>query len=496
MIGFLAKTWAGCRRSFSRHLLHRINTLAISTLLVAIPQLVFAASLKAKSSDRPNIVLILADDQSYRDFGFMGNDLVHTPNIDRLAAMSTRFPRGYVSMSVCRPSLATILTGLYPHQHGVHFNHPPPGLSAMRKMSAQDYHRTRATTDYLIQDVPTLPRILASHGYACLQTGKHWEGDYKTAGFTDGMTRGKPTGRLSPVTGTRQQTNGQVVAHGNGDAGLVIGRETMKPIENFVRNNAGRKPLFIWYAPFLPHTPFDAEQRFGQLYQDKPIPTHLLPYYAEIARFDETVGQLLDLLDKHHLREKTLIVLAADNGFRPRREPTFDRHDQRSKLSEFEDGLRTPILICLPGVTRPADHRQPVHTVDLAVTVLSAVGLSGEVTADMKGIDLMPVCRGDEKQKQRHVCGAIYPNDAQSLESPSQHVRGRWIRSENYKLIVPGPEKNPLQESLFDLEEDPEEKTNLIGKPEHAGRIEQLKVLLDRWWDGSNNALVTRPAGQ
>ena len=96
------------------------------------------------AADRPNVVMILADDQAYRDFGFMGNDLVHTPNIDRLAAESARYPNGYVPMSVCRPSLATLLTGLYPHQHGIHFNHPPPGLSVMRKtMTAAQYDDRR-----------------------------------------------------------------------------------------------------------------------------------------------------------------------------------------------------------------------------------------------------------------------------------------------------------------------------------------------------------------
>ena len=162
------------------------------------------------ADDRPNIVLILADDQSYRDFGFLGNRSVHTPHIDRIAAGSARYPNGYVPMSVCRPSLATLLTGLYPHQHGIHFNHPPPGLNVMRKtMTAAEYQQARATTDYLIQGVPTLPRILARHGYACLQTGKHWEGDSRTAGFTHGMTQARPADRLGQITGTRTQTNGE-----------------------------------------------------------------------------------------------------------------------------------------------------------------------------------------------------------------------------------------------------------------------------------------------
>ena len=442
---------------------------------------------------RPNIVLILADDQSYRDFGFIGNSLVHTPNIDRLAADSARYPNSYVPMSVCRPSLATLLTGLYPHQHGIHFNHPPPGLGVMRKtMSAAEYRRARASTDYLIQNVPMLPRILAEYGYACLQTGKHWEGDYKTAGFTHGMTRGLPTERIGSVTGTRRQANGEKVAHGNGDAGLVIGRETMQPIEEFMEQHAGKQSFFVWYAPFLPHTPFDAPQKFHEFYRGRDIPEHLRPYYAEIVRFDETVGQVMEYLTRYGILDETLIVFAADNGFRPD-EHQPEKRNRRSKLSEFEDGLRTPILLYWPGKTKPADHRQLVSTVDLVPTILSAVGLDAEVTPRMKGRNLMPSARGERVLEDRPVFGAIYPNDARVLGAPSRHVRGRWVRAGDYKLLIPGPAKNPVMKSLFNLRWDPEESTNLIAEPHQAERVALMTRMLDDWWAPGDDSAVTQP---
>lgn len=138
--------------------------------------------------------------------------------------------------------------------------------------------QTRVTIDVMIKRIPTLPRILARHGYVCLQTGKHWEGDYKTAGFTDGMTLAKPSTRLSQITGTRKQAGGDWVAHGNGDGGLTIGRETMKPIDDFVARHSAKRPFMVWYAPFLPHTPFDAPKRFHDLYSGNRIAAHLRPY--------------------------------------------------------------------------------------------------------------------------------------------------------------------------------------------------------------------------
>lgn len=473
---------------------HRFaHWLRLAGLLLIIEQGLQSHVTFASPDPHPNVVLILADDQSYRDFGFMSNKDVHTPHLDRLAAGSARYPNGYVSMSVCRPSLATLLTGLYPHQHGIHFNHPPPGLRAMRKMTGDQYRATRATTDYLIENAATLPRILARHGYACLQTGKHWEGNFRTAGFTEGMTLGLPKDRIGAVTGTRAQVNGDPVAHGNGDAGLVIGRETMQPIADFIDRHAGRQPFFVWYAPFLPHTPFDAPDQFRKLYDGKTVPPHMLPYYAEIARFDETVGQLIEMLDDSGQRNNTLVVFLSDNGFRPHAARQETAND-RSKLSHFEDGLRTPVLIQWRGRVRPGEHMQPVHSVDLVPTVLRAVGLASEVTPRMKGRNLMPSASGEARLAAVPVCGAIYPNDAQTLGQPSRHVRGRWIRDENFKLIVPGSASRPVALSLYNLLADPEERTNLANQPEHAARITVMQRTLDEWWSGDDDSRVTQPS--
>ncbi|MHC4875834.1 MAG: sulfatase family protein [Planctomycetota bacterium] len=465
-----------------------INRL-INILIAVIAVSEFACAQAAHPP--PNVVMILADDQSYQDFGFLGNDLVHTPNIDRLAENSARYPNGYVPMSVCRPSLATLLTGLYPHQHGIHFNHPPPGLRTMRSMTAEQYRQTRATTDYLIENVPTLPRVLAEHGYACLQTGKHWEGSYRTAGFTHGMTLGRPADRLGQVTGTREQANGEWVAHGNGDAGLVIGRETMQPIFDFVEDYAGEQPFFVWYAPFLPHVPFDAAPRFRELYRDKDVPAQLLPYYAEIARFDETVGKLLDHLEKKQLLSNTLIVFVSDNGFRPHKSGR-ETHNGRSKLSEYEDGLRTPILLSWDGRIKPADHSQLVHTVDLVPTILAATGLARETTDRMRGVDLLPSALGTKPLPDRAVFGAIYPNDAQQLGAPSKHVRGRWVRDGDFKLITPGPARNAIPLSLFNLKNDPGETTNLAAQPKLAATVRRLQQSLDAWWPVDDDIRVTK----
>ncbi|NQT14300.1 MAG: sulfatase-like hydrolase/transferase, partial [Planctomycetes bacterium] len=183
----------------------------VLAFLLASPLVAVAA----EGVDRPNVVLILSDDQAYGDFGFMGNRDVETPHLDRLAAQSARYPNGYVPSSVCSPSLATLLTGLYPHQNGIHYNHPPPGNGAFNRMTSLDeYVRVRSRSFYLIRSVDTLPRLLGDRaGYRTLQTGKFWEGHFSNAGFTDGMTVFKPVPGQT-FGGNRTLSGGQLAAHG------------------------------------------------------------------------------------------------------------------------------------------------------------------------------------------------------------------------------------------------------------------------------------------
>ena len=235
----------------------------------------------------PNILLIIADDQGYGDFGFMGNPLVRTPHIDDLASRSARFVNGYVPNSLCRPSLATLLTGLYPHQSGVYFNRPYFDLPH----TLENRHRA----SYLVRRVATLPRLLSRAGYRTLQTGKHWEGDFANAGFDEGMTLARP----HPVEKDPAFAElGMKSGHGNGDAGLTIGRQTLQPIYDFVdQASADGKPFFVWYAPFLPHLPHNPPRRHLDAYAEDPrLPAHLAPYYASISWLDETVGELLGAL--------------------------------------------------------------------------------------------------------------------------------------------------------------------------------------------------------
>ena len=158
-------------------------------ILLAI--LAFATSLSAVENPKPNIILILSDDQAWGDYGFMGHDVIQTPHLDKLANRSLVFDRGYVASPLCRPSLASMLTGIYPFQHGITGNDVKGGSN-------------RAALDLPIREkfhqFPSFVRELTSNGYLAHQSGKWWEGSYQDGGFTDCLSCGpgmKVTSRSS-----------------------------------------------------------------------------------------------------------------------------------------------------------------------------------------------------------------------------------------------------------------------------------------------------------
>lgn len=452
--------------------------------------LVFAGWVRA--NDRPNVVYIVADDHCYRDFGFMGSKDALTPHIDQLAAKSARFVNGYVPSSLCSPSLGVLLTGKYPHQSGLHYNHPPPGNAAFNKMATRaDYEAARSAAFALLREQAALPRVMGAKGYTSLQTGKFWEGHFANAGFTEGMTLFTPAPQLSYPGVNRKLADGSLAAHGNGDNGLAIGRETMQPIADFLDRQAQGQPFFVWYAPYLPHQPHDSPPKFYERYEGRGVAEYRTPYLAAVSQFDDTVGQLIHMLEERSLLANTLVVLVSDNGWSPGRErfrnrPAEFAATRNSKYSPFEDGLRTPILLRWDGHIVPATHEELVSSVDLAPTVLEAVG-ERDAHRELPGRSLLPAAMGTAKLRPRAVFGEIYPGDASVLRDPARDIAYRWVRDGDFKLIVPHPQGGKAawgdylgEVALFDVVRDPEEMVNLAAdQPE---KVLALKQLLDGWW--------------
>jgi len=141
---------------------------------------------------RQNVVLIISDDQHWGDYGFMGHRQIETPHLDQLARQSLTFRHGYVPSSLCCPSLASIITGRYPHEHHITSNDPaiPQGMKAAGFQKSEAFLQGRQAMTRHLEAWPTLPKLLGQAGYVSFQTGKWWLGDYTHGGFTHGMTKG------------------------------------------------------------------------------------------------------------------------------------------------------------------------------------------------------------------------------------------------------------------------------------------------------------------
>lgn len=390
----------------------------------------------------PNVVMIISDDQAWTDFGFMGHPDIKTPHLDRLARESAVFTRGYVPASLCRPSLATMITGLYPHQHKISGNDPPKGTDR------QLMHKH-------IQNVPTLPRLLGKQGYRSHQSGKWWEGNYRLGGFTAGMTHG------DPKRGGR-----------HGDEGLKIGRQGMEPIFDFIRESKD-EPFFLWYAPFLPHSPHNPPERLLKKYEKPGRSIHVARYYAMCEWFDETCGELLDFLDKNNLADDTLVVFVTDNGWIQSTDSR--RYAPKSKRSQYDGGIRTPIMLRWPGKIAPGEDSTLASSIDLVPTILKACGI--DPPAMMPGIDLISVAAGLPTQRTA-IHGEIFAHDIADIDSPRASLLYRWVIQGRWKLIVPADESVGVE--LYNLDADPHETKNLAA--DHADKVRELTANINDWW--------------
>ncbi|MEX2027153.1 MAG: sulfatase, partial [Pirellulaceae bacterium] len=370
-------------------------------LLSTLAFLLLAGS--ALAADRPpNIVLIISDDQAWTDYSFMKHEAIQTPHIDRLARQGVCYTRGYVPASLCRASLMSIITGLYPHQHLVTGNDPPQGSD--RELMLKHVRR-----------LPTLPKLLAEKGYVSFQSGKWWEGNYREGGFTGGMTHGDV------------QRGGR-----HGDDGLKIGRQGLRPIYDFIESR-GEKPFFLWYAPMLPHQPHNPPQRLLDKYVGKTDSLHVAKYWAMCEWFDETCGELLEYLDKQGFAENTLVIYVTDNGWI--QEPAAAKFAPRSKRSPNEGGIRTPIIVRWPGHIEPKrDDQSLVSSLDVAPTILAAAGIPP--TKEMTGINLLDVVAG-KRPAHETLAGEIFEHDVADLTEPTKGLLFRWCIRGHWKLIEP-----------------------------------------------------------
>ena len=338
-----------------------------------------------------------------------------------------------------------------------------------------------------------IAELLGRSGYASHQSGKWWEGNPLDHGFTAAMTHGDVTRRGR-----------------HGDLGLVIGREGLDPIFEFIdstrgidtgesppgisgneaaESSAGR-PFFLWYAPFLPHTPHNPPERLLEKYTEPGRATAVAEYYAMVEWFDETVGQLCDYLDANGLSENTVVLYVSDNGWLQ----ADDRSEQpmmRGKMSPYDTGVRSPIMVRWPGKVEPGrDDSTLVSSIDFVPTILQAAGIGSR--ADLPGVNLLDRAALAERDR---IFGEEFAHTSVDLERPVANLKYRSVvREDGWKLILaynvnsevtlairgtvaPWVSMDP---ELYQVLEDPHEANNLAA--ERPDLVEELHASVKEWW--------------
>ncbi len=431
-----------------------------------------SVSMNAEESQRPNVILMISDDHRHDALGAVQRELgkaanfpfFKTPQLDRLGDSGARFRNAFVVHSLCSPSRATMLTGLYSHQHGIIHNALP-----------------FTSTD-------TWAAVLGASGWKTGYFGKWHMGEQRERpGFEETATfigQGVYFDCPFLVNGKETPTTGWV------------DDVTTDFALDFIKRNR-RVPFAMMVGFKTPHDKRTPPERYATLHSDArfkepasgrddppwrkpgtgkvwlPESKDRLAYFQTIAGMDENVGRILDVLEDLKLRENTLIIYVGDNGY------YLGEHGLGDKRTAYEESIRIPFLLSFPNLVKKGTIRdEMVLNLDIAATILEYCGL--RPTWKQYGRSLVPLLASapGETAWRRTFLYTNYEDPAYpTVPQDSGYVEGTFdvlaLRTESQKYIeYPG---HPAWSQFFDLRVDPLEMDNLISKPSSAEALKEIK---------------------
>lgn len=441
----------------------RRKPILLAVLLLAPPAVLHAAD--ASRPVRPNVIVMVTDDQGAGDAGCYGAKDLVTPALDGLAARGVRFTQFYAAASVCSPSRAALLTGRHPLRAGLTGNagsqpggHGLPGaqITMAETFKAAGYataHIGKWHLGFTPDEMPNAQGFDHSFGHmgGCIDNFSHffhWQGPNRHDLYRNGQ---------------------EVFAPGRFFPDLMV-----EEASRFMEAHRAR-PFLLYFALNMPHYPYQGDVKWLERYKELPPPRNL--YAAFLSTCDERIGALLKRLDDLGLREQTIIVFQSDNGHSTEERAHFGGGSagpyRGAKFSLFEGGIRLPGIIAWPGHLPEGEVRgQLVHACDWLPTLAELCGVK-LLHGDLDGTSIVPVIR--------------------SATAPSPHAvvhwgggkRSQWaVREGDWKLIgnlqstagdVLGAEDRKL--FLANLATDVGEKTNLARQhPEIVQRLSKLRA--------------------
>ena len=440
-----------------------------------------------RNAVRPNIVFIMTDDQRQDAMSAYGNPILRTPNMDAIGAGGMRFREFFVTNSLCQPSRASFLTGLYSHSHGVLSNGGGPDF----------VHHPG-----LRPDQKTFVHLLREAGYRTALVGK-WHMPSLPTGFDDWV--------IFPGQGRYQDPD--MIANGarvrmRGHADDVTGDQALE----FLRTRPKDKPFCLLYHFKSPHRSWMPAARHAHAFDDIDVPVprtfedrlagrplalkraemaiadmpdfadrgvlpslpaaerkrlnleHLVKnYYRVLLSVDENVGRLLRQLETDGIADNTIVMYTSDNGF------FLGEHGLFDKRLMYEPSIRVPMLVRYPGRVKAGqvDTSHMTLNIDVAPTLLDLAGV--KVPDWMHGKSFAPLLTGGEIPWRDAFLYEYY-------EYPAEHCvrKNRGVRTKRWKLIHFW--EQPEEWELYDLEVDPDETRNLAGDRRHSAIFRQLRI--------------------
>jgi arylsulfatase A-like enzyme len=395
------------------------------------------------ASRRPNVLLIITDDQGYGDLGLHGNERIRTPNIDRLGRESIRFDRFFVS-PLCAPTRASLLTGRYSLRTGA-------------KGVAQGRETMRA-------EEVTIAEALSAAGYRTGLFGKWHNGEHypytpNGQGFQEAF--GFNLGHWNNYFDTSLAHNGRKVK----TKGFITDVLTDAALA-FI-NRQRQQPFFCYLAYNAPHSPFQVPDKYFDYYKSKGLNDTLASVYGMVENMDENIGRVLARLDELKLHDDTIVIFLTDNGPNSAR---FNGGMRGTKGSLHEGGSRVPFFLRWPARFKEARLVKPIAAhIDLFPTLVELCGVPLPKTLPQDGRSLVPLLAGKEADWPERVLFTQH-----QLPRDSSRLTGA-LRTAQYRLVNEG-----RGWELFDMTNDPAQQKNIAAeRPEVAQRLTEA---FQQWW--------------
>ncbi len=412
-------------------------------------------------SRRPNVLFIITDDQGYGDVACHGNPELRTPNLDQMARASVQLDDHHHD-PLCSPSRAALLTGQYAARNGVwhviqgrHLLHPY-ALTMADHFSARGYRTAMFGKWHLGDNYPFAPQYRGFDEALCHKGGgvgelpDYWGNSY----FDDTYFH---NGEPMPCAGYCT------------DVFFAAAADFISEPE--------AAPFCVYLATNAMHAPFRVADSYAAPYLEQGIPEQRANFYGMIANFDENLGRLFQRLEDLGMSENTIVVFTSDHGtaagFDAATGEGYNAGMRGVKGSVYEGGHRVSFFVRWPGEL-PAERRisQPTAHIDVLPTLLDLCGIRAENAAELDGISLAPLLRGEvDELPERAIVIQLQPDVPQKWHHTAL-IQGRW-------RLING-------EELYDVESDPGQTRDLAA--ESRDIVDGLSLEYDSWWQGMQDA--------